>query len=168
MIQETVYWFHQLMGHQGADILHHTIGQCYHHYLLRSTIDKYRCEHCCRHKLSGRDYGLLPQQEMWIAPWEEVAIDLIGPRTIKIHGKICEFSALNYIDIVSNLVELIRIDNKTAKYIRNKFVQSWLTRYPYPIMCVHDKGGEFIGSEFQWLLNMFSVKDILSTSMGPL
>ena len=33
--------------------------------------------------------------------------------------------------------------------------------------CVHDKGGEFIGSAFQWLLNMFSVKDVQSTSKNP-
>ena len=32
---------------------------------------------------------------------------------------------------------------------------------------MHDKGGEFIGHEFQWLLNMFSVKDIQSTAKNP-
>ena len=46
-------------------------------------------------------------------------------------------------------------------------MQSWLSRYPRPMRCVHDKGGEFIGSEFQWLLNMFSVKDVQSTAKNP-
>ena len=145
------------MGHPGSDRLRHTIGQRYHHYLLRRTIDKFRCEHCLRNKLPGRGYGLLPEREMRIAPWEEVAIDLIGPWTINVRGKACEFNALTCIDTVSNLVELIRIDNKTSDHVRNKFVQSWLTRYPQPIRCVHDKGGEFIGHEFQWLLNMLYV-----------
>src|SRR6056300_956309 len=104
---------------------------------------------------------------MRIAPWEEVAIDLIGPWTIKVRGKVCEFSALTCIDTVSNLVELIRIDNKTSDHVRNKFTQTWLSRYPRPMRCVHDKGGEFIGSEFQWLLNMFSIKDIQSTAKNP-
>jgi hypothetical protein len=36
-----------------------------------------------------------------------------------------------------------------------------------PIRCVHDKGGEFIGSEFQWLLALFSIKDVCSTSKNP-
>eukprot|EP00804_Cyclotella_cryptica_P017998 CCRYP_008288-RA/>CCRYP_008288-RA protein AED:0.62 eAED:0.56 QI:0/0/0/1/0/0/2/0/124 len=42
-----------------------------------------------------------------------------------------------------------RIDNKTARHIRNKFTQCWLCRYPRPMRCVHDKGGKFIGSSFQ-------------------
>ena len=167
MLKETVAWFHQVMGHPGQDRLRNTIGQRYHHNQLRYTIDKFRCEHCLRHKLSGKGYGLLPEREMRIAPWEEVAIDLIGPWKVKVHGKIIEFNALTCIDTASNLVELIRIDNKTAEHIRDKFVQSWLTRYPRPMRCVHDKGGEFIGSSFQWLLNMFSVKDVQSTAKNP-
>ena len=167
MLEETVHWFHQVMGHPGMDCLQYTLQQRYHHYLLRHTIDKYRCEHCLKHKLSGKGYGLLPEREMRIAPWEEVAIDLIGPWTIKVHGRNVEFNALTCIDTASNLAELTRIDNKTAAHIRDKFNQSWLSRYPRPIRCVHDKGGEFIGSEFQWLLNMFSIKDIQSTAKNP-
>ena len=117
--------------------------------------------------MPGRGFGLLPERELRIAPWEEVAIDLIGPWKVKVRGKQVEFNALTCIDTASNLVELIRIDNKTAHHIRNKFVQSWLSRYPRPVRCVHDKGGEFIGSEFQWLLNMFSVKDVQSTAKNP-
>ena len=63
-------------------------------------------------------------------------------------GKNDEFNALTCIDTASNLAELIRIDNETAEHAQNKFVQSWLSRYPHPMECVHDKGGEFIGSEF--------------------
>jgi hypothetical protein len=37
-----------------------------------------------------------------------------------------EFDALTCIDTALNLVELIRIDNKTAEHIRDKFTQSWL------------------------------------------
>ena len=167
MLEETVAWFHQIMGHPGDTRLRATLNQRYHHQYLRRTIDTFKCEHCQRHKLSGKGYGLLPEREMRIAPWEEVAIDLIGPWNIKVHGKEIEFNALTCIDTASNLVELIRIDNKTANHIHNKFVQSWLSRYPRPMRCVHDKGGEFIGSEFQWLLNLFSVKDVQSTAKNP-
>ncbi len=51
---------------------------------------------------------------MQIAPWEEVAIDLIGPWTVKVNNRKVEFNALTCIDTASNLVELIRIDNKTS------------------------------------------------------
>ena len=117
--------------------LRYTLQQISHHYLLRRTIDKHRYEHCLKHKLPSKGYGLLPQREM-----------------------IC-------IDTASNLVKLICIDNKTAVHIRDRFIQSWLIRYPRPIRCVHDKGREFISSEFQRLLNMFSFKYVQSTANNP-
>jgi hypothetical protein len=45
-----------------------------------------------------------------IAPWEEVAIDLIGPWKVKVNGQQVEFNALTCIDTALNLVKLIRID----------------------------------------------------------
>jgi hypothetical protein len=79
MLTETVEWFHQIMGHPGEKRLRQTLEQRYYHSKLRYTIDRYKCKHCQRHKLPGKGYGLLPEREMRIAPWEEVAIDLIGP-----------------------------------------------------------------------------------------
>ncbi len=71
------------------------------------------------------------------------------------------------IDTALNLVELICVDNKTAKHILDKFTQSWLCQYPRPVRCLHDKGGEFIGQNFQWLLEIFGIKDVCSTSKNP-
>jgi transposase InsO family protein len=167
MIPEVITWFHQVLGHPGQTRLRHTLTQRYFHPQLRRHIDKFRCEHCQRYKLPGKGYGLLPERQVRIAPWEEVAIDLIGPWKVTVHNKACEFSALTCIDTASNLVELVRIDNKTAAHIRDKFVQTWLCRYPRPVRCIHDKGGEFIGKEFQWLLELFSIKDVCSTSKNP-
>ncbi len=66
------------------------------------------------------------KREVRIAPWEEVAINLIGPWKVKVNGRQVELNALTCIDRASNLVKLIRIDNKTAKHIRDKFTQSLL------------------------------------------
>ncbi len=68
------------------------------------------------------------------------------------------------IDTALNLFKLIRIDNKTAKHISDKFIQSWLCQYTCPVQCLHDKGGEFIRQNFQWLLEIFSIKDVCLTS----
>jgi hypothetical protein len=84
-----------------------------------------------------------------IAPWEEVAINLIGPWKFKVNGQQVEFNALTCIDTASNLAKLIHVDNKTAKHIRDKFTQSWLCQYPHPVRCLHDKRCEFIGQNFQ-------------------
>ena len=87
MLQQTVEWFHQVMGHPGQSRLRGTLLQRYFHHKLRYTIDKFKCDHCQRHKLPGRGFGLLPERELRIAPWEEVAIDLIGPWKVKVNGK---------------------------------------------------------------------------------
>jgi hypothetical protein len=82
------------------------------------------------------------------------------------HGqqKKVECDALTCIDTMSNLVELIRIDNKTSCHIREKIVQCWLSCYPCPVCGIHDKSDEFIGGMFKWLLHSFDIKDVQSTS----
>ncbi len=102
------------------------MNQHYYHPRLRYHIDKLKCKDCQKHKLEGRGYGLLPKQEVQIAPWKEAPIDLIWPWKVKVNGRQVEFNALPCIDMALNLVKLIRVDNKTAEHIRDKITQSWL------------------------------------------
>ncbi len=46
-------------------------------------------------------------------------------------------------------------------------MQSWLCQCPHPVQCLHDKEGEFIGQNFQLLLEIFGIKDVCSTSKNP-
>ena len=104
---------------------------------------------------------------MQTAPWEEVAIDFIGPWMVKVNNRKVEFNVLMCIDTVSNLIEFIRIDNKTSRHIWDKFIQSWLSLYPWPICCIYDRGGEFIRGTSQCLLHSFDIKDVRLTSKNP-
>jgi len=167
MLDKTISWFHQIMGHPGSKRLRETLQKRYYHPQLRRTVDKYQCEHCQKHKLSGKGYGLLPERELRVAPWTEVAVDLIGPWKLQVHGKPVEFNALTCIDTASNLVELIRIDNKSCPHVTEKFKQAWIARYPLMQRCVHDMGGEFTGGTFQRLLTQLNIKDAQSTSKNP-
>jgi hypothetical protein len=76
---DTVKWFPQVMGHPGEGRLQDMFIQHYHHPRLHYHIDKLKCKDCQKYKLKGRGYGLLPKQEVRIALWEEVPINLIGP-----------------------------------------------------------------------------------------
>ncbi len=92
---------------------------CYHPK-LRNHIDKLKCKDCQKCKLVGHGYDLLLfKQEVQIAPWEEVAIILIGPWKVIVNSQQVEFNALACIDTASNLVKLIHIDNKTAEHIHD-------------------------------------------------
>jgi hypothetical protein len=71
------------------------------------------------------------------------------------------------IDTVTNLVKLIRIDNKRSKTVARKFTQCWLTCYPWPQRCVHDPGIEFTGPEFQMMLQNCHIRDVCITAKNP-
>jgi hypothetical protein len=124
MVVDTVEWFHQVMGYPGEKRLQETLNQSYYHPRLHYHVDKLKCKDCQKHKSAGRGYGLLPKQEVPIAPCKEVAINLIGPWKVKFNGQQVEFNASTCIDTTLNLVELILIDNKTAKHIHDKLTQS--------------------------------------------
>jgi hypothetical protein len=152
------------MGHPGEKRLTETLKQCYHHSTLLHHIEKFKCKDCQTYKVLGHWCGLLPKKEMCVACWEEVTINLIGPWVVNINDRQLEFNALTCLDTASNLIKLIRIANKTTTHVCDKFTQCWLCQYPWPLCCVHDKGGNFIGRSYQWLLEMFSIKDVCLTS----
>jgi hypothetical protein len=142
LLQSTIKWFHQVTGHPGSKRLFMQISSRYYHRDIQSLVDKYHCEHYQRNKLSGTGYGLLPERELRSVPFKECAVDLIGPWIIQVCNKPYEFNALTVIDTVSNLVELVRIDEKTLAHMTRKYAQVWLSRYPWLECCVHNNGGE--------------------------
>ncbi len=130
-------------------------------------VDKFHCKHFQRNKLSSTGYGLLPEHELRSVPFEECAVDLIGPWIIQVCNKPDEVNALTVIDMVSNLVELVRIDEKNSARVARKYAQVWLSRYSWPERCVHNNGGEFVGPEFQFLLQGCKIKDAPTSSKNP-
>jgi hypothetical protein len=100
-------------------------------------------------------------------PLNECGVDLIGPWTIQVCNKSYKFNTLTVIDTVFNLVELVRIDEKTLAHVARKYTQVWLSRYPWPEQCVRDNGGEFVGPEFQFLLQGCRIKDAPTLSKNP-
>ena len=96
--------------------------QCCHHPNMSRYIDNFACEYCQKHKLDGKGYGLLPMRDLREQPFEEVAVDLIGPWKIQVRGNPYEFNVLTAIDTVTNLIEIVHIDQKTSEYMTAGFV----------------------------------------------
>jgi hypothetical protein len=74
MVPEVIQWFYQVLGHPGQTTLRETLQQRYYHPQLRRQIDAFRCEHCQKYKLTGKGYGLLPEWQVRIAPWERLLL----------------------------------------------------------------------------------------------
>ena len=167
LMDPVIRWYHQVLGHCGAHRLYDTIRRRFQAPGLKDRCYSFQCAQCQRNKLSGPGYGKLPPRHATLVPWNEVAVDLIGPWKVKIQEEEVEFNALTCIDPVTNLVEIIRVNNRTSQHIAEQFENCWLARYPRPNRCVHDNGGEFIGAEFQMLLQRHGIADAPTTSRNP-
>ena len=75
--------------------LYNTISVHFYHTTLKCRIESIiqSCDVCQRTKLSGLGYGQLPPHDALIAPWFEVAVDLIGPWNVTISSRVFTFQA---------------------------------------------------------------------------
>jgi hypothetical protein len=153
-VQDLVTWFHQALGHCGIHRLNNSIGTHFTHPKLRETVEiaVQHCHTCQINKLTGPGYGQLPPREATALPFQEVAVDLIGPWRVTVQNETIEFYALTCIDIATNFPEAIRIRSKHASHVGMQFENIWLSQYPRPMKCIHDQGTEFIGANFQEVL----------------
>ena len=69
------------------------------------------CDGCQCYKFSGPGYGHVPPQNDTVQPWEEVAVDLVGPWTINLPLGRLSILALTILDTTSTLYEKIRIES---------------------------------------------------------
>jgi hypothetical protein len=79
-----------------------------------------------------------------------MCIDTIGPYTIgdaKRPMTIAMLTCLTMIDPATGWFEIAELPATTADVVANVFEQEWLTRYPYPMEVVMDRGTEFMAEE---------------------
>jgi transposase InsO family protein len=109
--------------------------------------------------LNTRGYAELPPHNAPLATWCQVAVDLIGPRTIKIDAAHqYQFRALTISDTTTNFPEIIRINNCSATHIGQQFENAWLSCYPRPLQCIYDQGTKFTGAHFQGTLHHHGIQ----------
>ena len=169
LIDHMIEWYHVILNHVGITRLQQTMALHFYHREMRTRVERLVtvCEACQRHKLSGRGYGELPPREAQIAPWQQIAVDLIGPWKIRVNENLLTFRALTIIDTVTNLPELIRISNKSAAHVGLQLENAWLSRYPRPQEIIFDQGSEFLGAGFQRILDRHHIRKNPTTVKNP-
>jgi RNase H-like domain found in reverse transcriptase/Reverse transcriptase (RNA-dependent DNA polymerase)/Integrase zinc binding domain len=163
-------WYHDVLCHPGQARLAKTLQQTYSWPTLLSDVNKLTkvCDVCQRFKKTRPHYGILPFQEYDDqTPWRTVAVDLIGPWTVRARNRVIQFTALHCIDPASRWLELIRLrSGKDAETVALTFDRNWLCRYPRPLNCVFDQGPEF-GSEFTQLLDSYGIARVPNKVKHP-
>ena len=59
------------------------------------------------------------------------------------------------------------IPDKSAETVALVFDRNWLSRYPRPFQVIHDNGSEFVGAEFQEILESYGIKSLCTTVKNP-
>jgi len=169
LLDDAILWYHLALGHAGQARLFDTMALHLYNPTMRNRIEHIvsRCDTCQRSKQPMRGHGETAPREAITHPWREVAVDLIGPWQVNIGGYEVPFTALTIIDTATNLVELVRVDNKTAAHVALIFENTWLARYPRPLHVIHDQGGEFVGYHFQQMLRNHNIQSHTTTSKNP-
>jgi hypothetical protein len=77
--------------------------------------------------------------------WEDAMMaDILGHLPDSLADDDCVHTR-SWPDPVTNLVEMIRIKNKSMLHVSEQFENVWLSRYPKPNSCIYDNGTEFTG-----------------------
>ena len=165
-----VQWYHDYLGHPGINRTEETIGQHLWWPKMRNHITNSvsSCESCQQNKRRNRKFGHLPEKEAEAQPWEKMCIDLIGPYTIRRKGqKDLHCQCVTMIDPATGWFEVHQYDDKRAITVANIAEQEWFSRYPWPQLVTYDRGSEFIGHEFQKMLDDYGVKKKPITTRNP-
>jgi transposase InsO family protein len=169
LAKTTIAWYHNVLGHVGINRL---VTSLLSHLWIdnaKKFVTDYvsTCDQCQRNKRSGPGYGEIPPKNEVDNLWDTVAVDCIGPWTLRLPTGIIKVHAITMVDITSTLSEIKRLENKTSDHCAMHFENEWLARYPKPMRCLHDQGTEFMGMAFQHMLAMNGIKSVPISVRNP-
>mmetsp|Transcript_89531 Transcript_89531/g.175229 ORF Transcript_89531/g.175229 Transcript_89531/m.175229 type:complete len:1053 (-) Transcript_89531:4218-7376(-) len=169
LLDDAVRFYHLALSHVGMNRLYDTMSLHFHNRHMRNKVEDLvsRCDTCQRQKLVGRGHGELPPREAEMVPWRQVAVDCIGPWKLTVGSNTISFKALTITDTVTNLTEIVRIDNESSAHVTLHFENTWLARYPRPVHLIYDQGGAFIGYNFQRMLRRHNIHGHCISSKNP-
>lgn len=176
--ERLVEWYHSVLQHAGKNRMVNTIGQTFAWRGLTESVANHvdTCDSCqCNKHSNKKAYGKLPLVSSLRnkEPWQTVHVDCGGPWTIRYQHKDTnqiikfEIHVIGMVDACTNWCEVARITTASSISTAKAFNQQWLSRYPRPLECVHDNGNEFMGIEFQELLQSYGIKPKPTTVKNP-
>ena len=159
----TVEWYHNYLCHPGENRTEQTICQHFWWLKLHDTIEDIckKCQTCQHTKKVTKKYGHLPEKKAEAEPWEILCIDLIGPYTINRKNKSKQpliLWAITMIDPATGWFEMREIKTKSADVIANILEIAWLSRYPWPLQLIFDRGKEFKAEVQQMISKDYGIK----------
>ena len=156
-----IEWYHNYLCHPGISRLTETLRRLFYWPGLDKDVKQHvkGCAICRYTKRRSRKYGKLPyKNSQTLTPWSTVCVDLIGPYTVDAPNGTFTLHALTILDPITRWIEIVEIPKRDSETVALAFDRAWLSRYPRPRRCLHDKGPEFTGTEFEELISTYNIK----------
>jgi hypothetical protein len=101
LLDSAIRWYHLALSHIGNSRLYDTMSLHFYHRSLKNTIEALvsSCDTCQRLKLVGQGHGHVAPREAELMPWCQIAVDLVGPWTLRVGPQEMTFMALTIIDM---------------------------------------------------------------------
>jgi transposase InsO family protein len=165
VLDRMIQWYHEKLSHVGIDRTIATMAHVWYNPRLQARAQQLikACETCQRNKISSRAYGELPPREATLVPWEEIHVDSIGPWRFRFGNRLIKIDAITIVDPVTLLLEIPAVPSSKAIHAAAAVEDTWIARYPRPMRCIHDPGTEFIGQEFQAMLERNGIADVCTS-----
>jgi hypothetical protein len=171
-------WYHTTLQHPGIKCMQATLRENFYWPGMDAAVGAlvHTCANCQKCKLTAvKKYGKIPlPTNIKLAAWEEVHVDLIGPwdvcynsSTVTGRSTIEKIQALTIINKATGWPEFVTIRNKSSYRIALLFDSTWLCHYPRPTRVVFGNGSEFIGREFQEMLDSYGIKPVPTMVRNP-
>jgi transposase InsO family protein len=123
-----------------------------------------RCSSCARKRLSTQRKTTYLKLFPPSAPFEFVAMDILGPLSETKDGN--RF-LLVIVDRFSKLTRTVPLKTITAEEVSKAFVNEWFCVYGAPVVLLSDNGTQFVSKFFQSVCRLLGVKQVFTTAYHP-
>jgi Integrase core domain/Chromo (CHRromatin Organisation MOdifier) domain len=123
-----------------------------------------RCSSCARKRLSTQRKTTYLKLFPPSAPFEFVAMDILGPLPETKDGN--RF-LLVIVDRFSKLTRTVPLKTITAEEVSKAFVNEWFCVYGAPVVLLSDNGTQFVSKFFQSVCRLLGVKQVFTTAYHP-
>ena len=80
LIHDMIQCYHKTLSHCGTQKLYDTIRSQFYLQNLSVLCREFKCDkNCQQYKQLRQQFGHVPPRNVLVSPWDEVAVDLIGP-----------------------------------------------------------------------------------------
>ncbi|CAC5413343.1 unnamed protein product [Mytilus coruscus] len=153
-------------GHLGVRKTLSKIKQRYFWYKMRQDV-KFWCTKCdiCASKKAPCKKPKAPMKQYLVgAPWERMAIDILGPLPCSVNNNRYLMVVQDYF---SKWTEAIPIPDTEAVTVANKFVERIVTIFGVPLSIHSDQGSNFESHVFKEMCNILGIQKTRTTPFRP-